>query len=339
MRTNTFSILTLAAMLKPALCIKQATVIRTPECAANGHGTAKNIGESKSSSCQDAILSLYGRGAEILTGPTSGCDRIVSSDPCDLFLCAGDNGSQGRISAGALVIAAQDIHTYCRLNGKVGGRVAVVPPGGKPDGSLIVQIGEIPKDELKVRDAGDLTTGQPSAAELRARAPSTLSMRRFRRSDQDEGLVVTDAVKEGEDGMVLDFVDLQNLGAELFNDVVRVQNQPNPDWTNSAMAQVEHTDDAGPFTVTMAFLGHDGRTIADLGNDNQGIDDMIQTSLAHWMNQRLPLPPLFSMTVFRQFRNARDEEYLVPLGDIVINAARGTDVEGFLSSSGGSSPT
>jgi hypothetical protein len=75
MRSNGANIiLLLASILVPALC-KQASLVRIPECAENGHGTGKGIDEAKAERCQEAIREMYRRGEDLYTAPGAGCNR------------------------------------------------------------------------------------------------------------------------------------------------------------------------------------------------------------------------------------------------------------------------
>ncbi|TKW54838.1 hypothetical protein CTA1_3984 [Colletotrichum tanaceti] len=296
MRTNSAATVALgfATFVAPALC-NLATIIRIPECAANGHGTAKNIWETKADRCQSAILSLYGRGADTIKAPRAGCDRIVSVDPCSVWLCAGDGGSEGTISAGALATAAQDIHSYCRLNENAGGRVFVAAPGGKPDGTVIVQLGEIHKDELKM---------------ARREEPSRLS--------DPEELGLAEGVNEGEE-MILNEVETGDMASDFVQDIQRVRNVDNPAWRNTAQVERTYETNTGPVTVSMGFLGRNGRTVRDLGLRDVEINDLVMEIIGNWYERGLR--SLFSVHVFRRFRNGGQPD--VPLGEVAIVIERG----------------
>lgn len=64
----------LGIFVSHAFC-KNAALVRIPDCAENGHGTAKGIGEVNSASCQNAIGEMFRRGIDYYTAPSAGCDR------------------------------------------------------------------------------------------------------------------------------------------------------------------------------------------------------------------------------------------------------------------------
>ncbi|TQN65494.1 hypothetical protein CSHISOI_09997 [Colletotrichum shisoi] len=325
MRTNSAATVALsfATFAAPVLC-NLATIIRIPECASNGHGTAKNIWETKADRCQAAILSLYGRGNDTITAPRAGCKRIVSVDPCSVWLCAGDVGSQGTISAGALATAAQDIHSFCRLNENAGGRVFVAAPGGKPDGTVVVQLGEIHKDELKLarreepsRVQGDEAAGydESERREMDLRRRNRLS--RGKRSDPEE-LGPAEGVNEGEE-MILNEVETGNIAADFLQDIQPVRDVNNPNWQNTAQVERTYNTNSGPIAISMGFLGRNGRTARDLGLRDVEINDLVMEIIGNWYERGLR--SLFSVHVFRRFRNGGQPD--VPLGEVAIVIERG----------------
>lgn len=76
---------------------------------------------------------------------------MASVSSCDVYICNGVNNGAGTVSAGVIATAAQDIHSYCRLNGKVGGRVVVSDPDNNHANSVMIQLGFLNKDELRAR--------------------------------------------------------------------------------------------------------------------------------------------------------------------------------------------
>lgn len=232
-------------------------------------------------------------------------------------MCNGRNGGTGTVSAGVIAVAAQDIHTYCRLNGKTGGRVVVSDPDNNDANSVIIQLGELTKDELKVRDVSDdhpVTTN-----ELRS---DFYARRMFSRSNEEIGLDIAQGVNEGDDDIEMDFPELQDLSANLYNEFIRVRDEEPENWRQSAQVARQYQDDQGTFTIFMGFLARDGLRVDNLGRDDVRIDELLQEAAGSWIGAGLR--SIFQMHVFRRWRNtANNEESHEPLGMIVINVERG----------------
>jgi hypothetical protein len=262
---------------------------------------------------------------------TPGVHSVVTYDPCDLFVCNGPNGGTGTISAGVIATAAQDIHSYCRLNGKVGGRVVVSDPDNNDQGSVLIQIGVINKDELKVRDV--LDDDLVKTKELRS--PVHISRPLFRRSDEELPVGIAEGVAEGDD-VDMNVVELQNLCADFYNEFIRVRDQEtNPNWRNTALIEREYEDEDGRFTVVMGYLARDGLRVDDAARDDRRLEEIIQETGGYWLSAGLR--SIFSMHVFRRFVNAQEQEYHEEIGEIVIQAERRTGTPPLLLP-GGSGP-
>jgi hypothetical protein len=237
---------------------------------------------------------------------------------CDIFVCNGRNGGTGTVSAGVIATAAQDIHTYCRLNGKTGGRVVVSDPDNNDANSVIIQLGELTKDELKARDVSDghFITPNELRSDIHAR-------RLFSRSNEEIGLDVAQGINEGDDDIEMEFPELQDLSANMYNEFIRVRDQePEPNFRNSAQIVRQYEDDQGPFTVFMGYLSRDGLRVDNLGRDDVRIDELLQEVAGSWIGAGLR--SIFSMHVFRRWRNTdNNQETHEELGTIVINVERG----------------
>ncbi|TPX18687.1 uncharacterized protein E0L32_002544 [Thyridium curvatum] len=338
--SHTITVLSLSAILPLALADepRPAMVPGVPGCAANGHGDAKHIWESDAGDCNNAVYAMYAAGAQTYKAPSNGCNSITKQGNCEIFLCGMGNGDS-TISAGAISLAALDIHAYCRLNGRVGGRTVVyTQEGDGKKGSTMVQLGEIHKDELKRRDEDEPESDFAIQLETREEEPSPVEflgardldvepeLRHRRRQlgkranpdpeDPNEVIDNASAVNEGEQHDISIFNQLM-LQNEFITDIRQTMANPNPNWRNTAMASRRFHDQHRDrqVEVTIAFLGenmHDVNEFRHIARDNR-LQTLISTIIGQW--HQGGFRTLFSNHIYRRYTNSNAR---VNIGQIAI---------------------
>lgn len=146
-------------------------------------------------------------------------------------------------------------------------------------------------------------------------------MRRGKRSDDSEDIDHSPGTNEGPEMNISIFQQLQIRDA-LITDIRRVLDEPNPNFRNTAQAQRTFGQgDGRTITVTMGYLGRDGRTIEDLRDITRDarLNTLLGTIIGQW--HAAGRRALWSSHVFRFWRNAPDQH--VELGEVMIEVTEG----------------